>query len=114
MISLVKLVHNLNVTLLFGSIPKNISFGLFYNSSSSSSKSANKLLFVLIFLLFSLILPIQNCTSFKKKSKITLDKNGYSDIIVGIEDAVRENPELIDRIKETFTEASAFLFNVTK
>ena len=114
MISLVKLVHNLNVTLLFGSIPKNISFGLFYNSSSSSSKSANKLLFVLIFLLFSLILPIQNCTSFKKKSKITLDKNGSSDIIVGSEDAVRENPELIDRIKETFTEASAFLFNVTK
>lgn len=113
MISLVKLVHNLNVTLLFGSIPKNISFGLFRNSNSSS-KSANKLLFVLIFLLFSLILPIQNCTSFKKKSKITLDKNGYSDIIVGIEDAVRENPELIDRIKETFTEASAFLFNVTK
>jgi hypothetical protein len=110
MISLVKLVYNLNVT-LFGSIQKNISIGLCHNSSS---KSANKLLFVLIFLLFSLILPIQNCTSFKKKSKITLDKNGYSDIIVGIEDAVRENPELIDRIKETFTEASAFLFNVTK
>jgi hypothetical protein len=54
------------------------------------------------------------CTNLKRDSKIRIEKNGYVDIVVGIEEGVREDLFLIERIKETFTEASQLLFNITK
>ena len=56
----------------------------------------------------------QACSIYKKESKIELEKNGYKNILVGIGDDVDESIELIERIKETFTSASHFLFSVTK
>jgi len=66
----------------------------------------------LLFLLF--VAVTQCCTNLKRESKIKIEKNGYVDIVVGIEEGVREDLLLIERIKETFTEASQLLFNITK
>lgn len=68
--------------------------------------------FSLTFVLF--VTLTQCCTNLKRESKIRIEKNGYVDIVVGIEEGVREDLLLIERIKETFTEASQLLFNITK
>lgn len=57
---------------------------------------------------------IQTCSIYKKESKIELENNGYSNILIAIDDDVKENHELIERIKQTFTSSSHFLFQVTK
>ncbi len=57
---------------------------------------------------------VQSCSNYKRESRITLEKNGYTNIVVGIEEGVPENKHLIDNIKTVFTEASEFLFNITK
>jgi hypothetical protein len=69
-----------------------------------------------LFLCLTLIPSLNECcSSFKKSSKIRLDsKNGYKNIIIGIHDDVKESPLLIERIKEQFTKASKFLFNITR
>lgn len=54
------------------------------------------------------------CTNFKKDTKIRIRRNGYTNIIVGIEEGVEENVELIEKIKQTFTQASELLFKATK
>jgi hypothetical protein len=65
-----------------------------------------------IFVLFSS--GIQTCSIYKKETKIELDKNGYKNILIAIDDDVKENLRLIENIKNTFTSASHFLFSVTK
>jgi hypothetical protein len=71
---------------------------------------------ILIYLcaLSQFLLTAQACSIYKKDTKIELDKNGYKNILIAIDDDVTENTELIERIKETFTSASHFLFSVTK
>jgi hypothetical protein len=69
---------------------------------------------VVCLLLLLLVALSQCCTNLKRESKIRIEKNGYVDIVVGIEEGVREDLFLIERIKETFTEASQLLFNITK
>lgn len=74
-----------------------------------------KLFIILLPAVFLLLaIPSESCSSFKTKSKIKLEKNGYKNILIAIEDGVEENYALIDRIKETYTDASKLLFNVTK
>jgi hypothetical protein len=79
-----------------------------------SNKSIHFLAFVAVVLVCSVVSPGEACTGLKTKTKIHLENNGYKNILIGIEAGVRENSALIDRIKTTFTEASALLFNVTK
>jgi hypothetical protein len=54
------------------------------------------------------------CTQFKLDSKIRIRRNGYTDIVVAIEESVEEDHMLIERIKESFIEASELLFTITK
>ena len=61
-----------------------------------------------------LIGSTQSCTNLKRESRIELVKNGYTNIVIGIEESVEENLQLIERIKESFMEASQLLFNITK
>ena len=82
------------------------------NREEMCFKNCNK--FTLLVLLLVVANPSEGCTSLKRESRIQLDKNGYTNIVIGIEDSVRENVQLIERIKETFTEASHLLFNMTK
>ena len=91
----------------------------FRNNLRDITKTANTFKYLLlcywvlvIFCLFTE--PVSSCSSFKTKSKIELDKNGYTNILIAIDENVPENHDLIDRIKTTFTDASKLLFNVTK
>ncbi|XP_046905997.1 calcium-activated chloride channel regulator 4-like [Hypomesus transpacificus] len=43
---------------------------------------------------------------------IRLDENGYTDILIAINPAVTEDPLLLERIKETVSDASSYLFQV--
>ena len=73
--------------------------------------------YILLFLLFYshfLFGCIESCSNFKKESKIELDKNGYRNILIAIDENTEENIDLIQRIKETFTDASKLLFSITK
>ena len=54
------------------------------------------------------------CSTYKTETRIKLDKNGYTNLIVGIEEGVRESQQLIEDIKRVFTDASEFLFKITK
>ena len=47
-------------------------------------------------------------------AKLELVDNGYEGVVILIKDTVKEDPDLIDSIKEVFTEASSVLFNATK
>jgi hypothetical protein len=76
--------------------------------------NSNILIAFLLILEIINIYNVQSCSNYKRESRIKLDKNGYTNIIIGIEDGVVENKHLIDTIKTVFTEASEFLFNITK
>jgi hypothetical protein len=69
---------------------------------------------IVLLQLFLFGISIEACSSYKKESKIKLEKNGYTNIMIGIEEGVPENRLLIENIKSVFTEASEFLFNITK
>ncbi|XP_070541339.1 calcium-activated chloride channel regulator family member 3-like [Ptychodera flava] len=45
---------------------------------------------------------------------ISLDNNGYIGILIGIDEGVAENQELIEKIKEVFTAGSADLYTATR
>ncbi|XP_077994547.1 calcium-activated chloride channel regulator 1-like [Glandiceps talaboti] len=47
-------------------------------------------------------------------TSITIDNNGYIDVLVGINEDVTESQTLIDRIKEVFTAGSASLYVATR
>lgn len=49
-----------------------------------------------------------------RRSKIRLIDGGYERVVVAIGEEVEENQELIDRIKEVFTDVSAFMYSATK
>jgi hypothetical protein len=57
---------------------------------------------------------VETCTNFKQDNRIRIRRNGYTELVVGIRDNVEENVDLIERIKESFIEASQLLFNITK
>lgn len=69
---------------------------------------------IVLLVLLSFLSFNEACTSFKREDRIRIRRNGYTDVTVGIQDDVEENPELIERIKEAFTQASELLFNATK
>ena len=48
------------------------------------------------------------------RGSINIENNGYRDILIAIADDVPEDPELIERIQYVFTEASAFLYKITR
>ncbi|XP_006813357.1 calcium-activated chloride channel regulator 1-like [Saccoglossus kowalevskii] len=58
------------------------------------------------------------CTIFTVSSvshtKVTLINNEYHDIVIAIEDNVPEDKALLDKIQEVFTDASAFLCEITR
>ncbi|CAF0782079.1 unnamed protein product [Brachionus calyciflorus] len=81
--------------------------------SKKISNLALRDLLILISILIITITPSENCSVFKKDSKIRIRKNGYSNIIIAIDKNVPEDTKLIENIKEAFTEASEFLFYVT-
>ena len=71
--------------------------------------------FSLLILLFLLCASLTECcTNLKRESKIKIEKNGYTNIVIGIEEGVKEDLLLISRIKESFTEASQLLYNITR
>ena len=91
----------------------------FRNNLSQISKAAYTCKYLLLSCLVLVILclftePVECCSSFKTRGGIELDKNGYTNILIAIDENVPENHDLIDRIKTTFTDASRLLFNVTK
>jgi hypothetical protein len=75
---------------------------------------AKTLLFFLILVSVCLNWLSEACTHFKQDSKIQIRRNGYTNIVVAIEESVPEDTTLIERIKESFIEASELLFNITK
>jgi hypothetical protein len=68
----------------------------------------------ILFVLVCLAWLSAACTHFKHDSKIQIRRNGYTNIVVAIEESVEEDHMLIERIKESFIEASELLFNITK
>lgn len=48
------------------------------------------------------------------RQAIYLKNNGYRQILLAISDNVPEDSALLERIKEVFTKASAFLYQITK
>lgn len=63
-----------------------------------------------LFILSVAVVSIESCG----KSSVTLVNNGYREVLVGISEKVEEDPQLIVRIKEIFTEASQFLYEATR
>ena len=47
------------------------------------------------------------------RAQITITNNAYSGILVAIEDSVDEDPNLIQGIRNAFTEASQALYDIT-
>ncbi|XP_006823722.2 calcium-activated chloride channel regulator 1-like [Saccoglossus kowalevskii] len=47
-------------------------------------------------------------------TKVYLSNNEYHNIVIGIDESVLEDSELLDRIKDVFTDASAFLYEATR
>ena len=64
--------------------------------------------------IYVLIIHISDITLACGRSSITLQNNGYSNILVAISDEVPDNPSLLQRIREVFTEASAALYTATR
>lgn len=54
------------------------------------------------------------CTQYKQGYNVRIRRNGYTDVIVGIRDDVEESVDLIEKIKEAFTDASELLYRVTR
>ena len=48
------------------------------------------------------------------RAQVTIKNNAYSGIVIGIEDAVTEDPNLLAGIRNAFTEASQFLYDITE
>lgn len=46
-------------------------------------------------------------------ASVTVENGGYKNIVVAIGDKVPEDANLIQRLKDDFTEASRFLFQAT-
>ena len=63
-----------------------------------------------LFILSVAVVSTESCG----KSSVTLVNNGYREVLVGISEKVEEDPQLIVRIKEIFTEASQFLYEATR
>lgn len=55
----------------------------------------------------------QNCSAYIN-SGIQIRENGYENIVIGIEEQVEEDIQLLDNLKREFTQASNFLFSITK
>lgn len=68
--------------------------------------------FIVFTLLFSSC--VHTCTFYKKESKINLLNNAYENVLIALNNDLSENYEIVNRLKYLFTEASAFLFNVTR
>ena len=66
-------------------------------------KSRDKWSIVLLLLMFG-----SSC-----RAEITIKDNGYRGILIAIHDSVDEDSNLLEGIREAFTEASEFLHNVT-
>ena len=48
------------------------------------------------------------------KSLVTLQDNGYRNLVIAINERVPEDPNLLERIQMIFTDASRFLYKATK
>lgn len=81
---------------------------------ANSRQTHFTIIFCIILLFICKLKCIDSCNSFKKETRIKLEKNGYTNIVIGIEEGVPESRSLIERIKHTFTQASELLFTVTK
>ena len=53
-------------------------------------------------------------SSSSSRSQLTLEDNGYRNLVIAINDRVPENPQLIERIKSVFEEISGYLYSATK
>ncbi|XP_070559929.1 calcium-activated chloride channel regulator 1-like [Ptychodera flava] len=62
-----------------------------------------------LFLLFS-----YSVDGLLPRSKITLQNNEYSGILIAINEGIRENVEILDNLKEMLTDASSLLYQATK
>ena len=47
------------------------------------------------------------------QAQITIENHGYKGVLVALSDDVDEDPRLIQGIKEAFTQASEFLYQIT-
>ena len=56
----------------------------------------------------------ENGASKNTRSLVTLQDNGYRNMVIAINERVPEDPNLIERIKMIFTDASRFLYKATK
>ncbi|XP_070559830.1 calcium-activated chloride channel regulator 4A-like [Ptychodera flava] len=63
------------------------------------------LLFLLFFCSVNGLLP---------RSQITLQNNGYSGILIAINEGIRENVTILNNLQEMFTDASSLLYQATK
>ena len=48
------------------------------------------------------------------QAQITIQNNAYSGILVAIHDDVEEDTNLLQGIRDAFTEASQFLYQITR
>ena len=69
---------------------------------------------VQFFIVLQIVSNASTCSSFKKGSRINILNNGYENILIAIDDEVKENLEIIKNIKNSFNQASALLFNATR
>nr|XP_006816547.1 PREDICTED: epithelial chloride channel protein-like [Saccoglossus kowalevskii] len=67
-------------------------------------------LWLVTVVLFVQISAVENCS----RSRVTLQNNEYRNIVIAINENVPEDPHLLDRIREIFTKASAFLYKATR
>ena len=66
------------------------------------------------FLLTTILLLVGQQVHGYGKGSITIENNGYRGILIAIHEDVTENWSLVERIKEVFTSASAFLYSATR
>ena len=79
--------------------------------TAQTPETRTPLAFLLLVTLAGQLLPeAQGCG----RGSVYITNNEYRQILIAISDNVPENSRLLTRITEIFTEASAFLYQVTK
>ncbi len=67
-----------------------------------------------ILLLGVIITLDSNVNAVGKRGSMFIENNEYQNMLIAISENVKEDEDLVTRIKEVFTEASQFLYQATR
>ncbi|KAL8558268.1 hypothetical protein ACOMHN_053653 [Nucella lapillus] len=69
--------------------------------------------FVFVVLCVGVLGGFSGVVAISRPSSVVLEHNEYTHLLVAVDDTVSDDPSLVDKIKTTFTKASAFLYVAT-